>query len=281
MGSHTIGLMAELFICDAQVHAPRVEPVGRVSGIDVEPLLAEMATAGVDRAVLVPLSKLGNPADNADSLALAREHPDRFAVMGLIDLARGPLPEGELARRLAEPGMLGFRVAAFNGVNRDLMVAGELEWLWTQAEAAGAPIMLLANGLTDRVDDIAARHPGLRLVLDHMCLDPFATFSEAGLLEALRPVNALAAHPNVAIKASSAPGSVAEPYPFPSLHEPLRQLIAAWGPRRVFWGSDMTRLPCPYSECVRLFTEALEGPSREDLEWIMGRALCAWLDWPI
>jgi hypothetical protein len=58
-------------------------------------------------------------------------------------------------------------------------------------------------------------------------------------------------------------------------------MIAAWGPRRVFWGSDMTRLPCPYSECVRLFTEALEGPSREDLKWIMGDAICDWLGWPI
>jgi predicted TIM-barrel fold metal-dependent hydrolase len=273
--------VSELFICDAQVHAPRVEPVGLVSGIDAEPLLAEMATAGVDRAVLVPLSKPTDPADNAPSLAIARKHPDRFGVMGLIDLAKGALPDGELARRLAEPGMLGFRVSAFSGVGRELLIAGGLEWLWTQAEAAGAPIMLLANGLVDLVDDIATRHPGLRLVLDHMCLDPFTAYTEAELLEVLEPVNALAAHPNVTIKASAAPSAVAEAYPFPSLHEPLRRMIAAWGPRRTFWGSDMTRLPCPYSECVRLFTEALEGPSREDLQAIMGGAICDWLDWPI
>jgi hypothetical protein len=58
-------------------------------------------------------------------------------------------------------------------------------------------------------------------------------------------------------------------------------LYDAYGPRRLFWGSDLTRLPCSYRVCVSLFTEELKWLSAHDVEWIMGRALCEWLDWPI
>jgi L-fuconolactonase len=72
-----------------------------------------------------------------------------------------------------------------------------------------------------------------------------------------------------------------EPYPFRSLHEPVRRVVEAFGRERVFWGSDVTRLPCTYVECRRLFTDELDFLSEQDKEWIMGRALCEWLDWPI
>jgi hypothetical protein len=54
----------------------------------------------------------------------------------------------------------------------------------------------------------------------------------------------------------------------------------AFGPRRTFWGTDWTRLPCPWRQAVTLFTEELPWLSGQDKEWIMGRAICEWLGWP-
>ena len=61
-----------------------------------------------------------------------------------------------------------------------------------------------------------------------------------------------------------------------TLHPFIRALCEAFGPRRLFWGSDLTRLPCSYRLAVNPFTEEFKWLTASDLEWIMGRALCEW-----
>lgn len=51
------------------------------------------------------------------------------------------------------------------------------------------------------------------------------------------------------------------------LHPHIRTLVEAFGPRRTFWGTDLTRMPCTYYECITLFTEHLPWLYGEDLEW--------------
>lgn len=58
-----------------------------------------------------------------------------------------------------------------------------------------------------------------------------------------------------------------------------RTRIDAFGPRRFFWGTDMTGIPCTYRQAVTLFTEELPWLQGADLELVMGRALCDWLGW--
>jgi predicted TIM-barrel fold metal-dependent hydrolase len=86
---------------------------------------------------------------------------------------------------------------------------------------------------------------------------------------------------NVAVKASCLPCYVDEPYPFPTLHPQIRRVVEAFGPERVFWGTDLSQLPCPYRQAVTLFTEELDFLSTSDKEWIMGRAIARWLNWPV
>lgn len=85
----------------------------------------------------------------------------------------------------------------------------------------------------------------------------------------------------VAVKASALPCYSTEPYPFPGLHPHISRVYDAFGPRRMFWGTDWTRLPCPWRQAVTLLTEELPWLPAADLEWIMGRAICAWLGWPL
>ena len=73
----------------------------------------------------------------------------------------------------------------------------------------------------------------------------------------------LARHPNVAVKATGAPGYCSGPYPFRSMHPYLRQIYDAFGPERMFWGTDITKMPCSWRQCVTMFTEELPWLSGE------------------
>ncbi len=47
----------------------------------------------------------------------------------------------------------------------------------------------------------------------------------------------------------------------------------------MFWGTDITRMPCTWRQCVTLFTEELDWLSAADKDLIMGRALCDLIGW--
>jgi predicted TIM-barrel fold metal-dependent hydrolase len=90
---------------------------------------------------------------------------------------------------------------------------------------------------------------------------------------------ALATHPNVAIKATGAPSYSGESYPFRDIHDKLRGIFDAFGPERMFWGTDITRMPCSWRQCVTMFTEELPWLTGRDKELVMGGAVCDWLGW--
>src|SRR5436309_2204940 len=52
-------------------------------------------------------------------------------------------------------------------------------------------------------------------------------------------------------------------------------------PHQQTWGTDITRMPCPWKQCVTMFTEQLPWLTAKDKELIMGRALCNWLGWKL
>jgi hypothetical protein len=39
----------------------------------------------------------------------------------------------------------------------------------------------------------------------------------------------------------------------------------------------LTGIPCSYAQAIAPFTEELPWLKGEDLDWVMGRALCDWL----
>jgi hypothetical protein len=70
-----------------------------------------------------------------------------------------------------------------------------------------------------------------------------------------------------------------ETFPFRDPHPHVRTLVDAFGRRRTFWGTDLTRMPCTYYECITVFTEHLPWLVGEDLEWVMGRGVREWVGW--
>jgi len=270
-------------IIDSQVHIwppDRPErPLGE-AGLDRTPfsyheLVAAMDTAGVDRAILVPPSF---DMDRNDYVTEAvQQHPERFAIMGRVHL-KG-CERNLLAGWKGQPGMLGVRLTFHRDADRPWIDDGTADWFWGEAEDDRIPVMVHAPERLAVVGEIARRHPALRIIVDHMGFAR-ATMDDETIAGADRIV-ALARYPNVSVKVSALPCFSTAPYPFRNLREPLRRVIAAFGPERAFWGSDITRVPdsCSYRQTVTHFTEELDFLSADDLEWIMGRGLAECLGW--
>ena len=206
--------------------------------------LANMDAAGVDRALIHPV--MWDPDSNELAVEAARQHPDRFAIMGWFYLDR-PESRTLVDTWKSRPGMLGLHFY-FNEPHMQSWPAdGTMDWLWPAAERAELPVALAAASFLPVVEQIAARHPGLRLVVDLMAV-PRATKGAEEAYRNLPQLLALAKHPNVAVKATGQPGYATDPYPFQSLHEPLRRVFDAFGPQRMFWGTDITRMHCSWRQ---------------------------------
>jgi L-fuconolactonase len=272
-------------IVDAQVHvwAPETpqRPWLRAGDAHLpkpfgyEDLRTEMAQAGVDRAILIPPGWEGDRVDFV--LEAAAKYPDRFAAMGRIALQR-PQSAALLPDWTHQPGMLGIRLSFQKEHNRHWMKDGTADWFWPAAERLGIPVMVFAPAWTAEIREIAINHPRLKLIVDHMGLLREQDARAAVAIERTIP---LADCPNVHVKVTSVPLYSSEPYPYRNLHDPLRRLIGAFGPRRSFWGTDITRIwsRCSYRECVTLFTEELDFLSADDLDWVMGRGIMECLAW--
>ena len=154
-----------------------------------------------------------------------------------------------------------------------------MHWLWPAAERAVLPVALMVPDYLAAIGRVAERHPGLKLIVDH--LGRPSGKKDAAAFENLSELLALGKYPNVAVKASGAPSYSTDPYPFRNIHGYLQQIYDAFGPERMFWGTDITRMPCSWRLCVTMFTEELAWLLEKDKELVMGRALCNWLGWDL
>lgn len=271
-------------IIDSQVHVwPADRPGRRLDPkhrgrppFTYETLLGAMETAGVNAAILVPPSYDGDRNDYA--LEAASKHPNKFAVMGRVSLQGGG-GGGGLSRWKEQTGMLGVRLTFHRDQDRPWLTDGTADWFWPEAERQAIPVMVHAPERISVIQKIAANHPALTVIYDHMA---FARETmDDRTLSRVQELLPLAALPNVFVKVSALPCYSTKPYPFANLREPLRRVIDAFGPRRSFWGSDITRVPksCSYRQVVTHFAEELDFLSKDDLEWIMGKALARCLNW--
>jgi L-fuconolactonase len=138
--------------------------------------------------------------------------------------------------------------------------------------------MLLIPGAVPLVGDIARRYPDLRLCIDHLGIPRGA--KNAAAFDHLPQLLMLAGYRHIAVKVGGFPAySTIDAYPYPSLHSHLRRVYDAFGPQRMFWASDLSRMSCPYREVVTLFTDGVQWLSEADKRLIMGESICRWLNW--
>ena len=268
-------------IVDAQIHIwSKGTPSGlhrKVSSFTAEEALREMDEAGVHAAVIHPPASW-DPDSNAMAVEAARRYPDRFAVMGQFPPTRPELRH--LIRGWKnQPGMLGLRWALLHPEEQVWLRDGTLDWLWPAAEQEGLPVACMGGLFLKEFRQIAEAHPNLKMILDHCGL--VRTGQDEAAFANLDELVALARLPNVAVKATGAPHYSTQGYPYRNIHDGLQRIFDAFGPKRFFWGTDITRMPCSYRQCVTFFTEELPWLKGDDLEWVMGRAVCEWLGWEL
>jgi len=269
-----------MLIVDSQVHIwnqGTPNPWHRqISSYTVDDLIEEMDATGINRAIIVPPMWMGN--SNVLALKAAKAFPERLAVLGRLDLDK-PVSDSIFENWNKQSGMLGLRFTFSTEHEYSLLTDGSIEWLWKGAEKFQIPVMLMISGYLQEVEKIINNHPGIKICIDHLGLVRNAVDEAA--FEDLSYLISLSTNKNLVVKLTSLPCYSSKPYPYYELHPYIRQIYDTFGPSRMFWGSDITRLTSSYKECLTLITEELPWLSESDKELILGGAICNWLGWEI
>lgn len=233
-------------IVDAQIHEPSVS--GDWEGADedtrervlTEALIDYMDAAGVD-AVLLHATR-----EHAWAQGTAVGHPNRIAcVFGAATVADKP----DVEERIAAVKQSGWQVAIrlVLGVPRTgeqvaLYEAGAFDRMLAAMEHNDLPLFLMATWHLPLATQIAERHPGLTIILDHLGIpQPPTQPLDSPLFKALDDVVALARHPKLLVKFSGAPGLSEQPFPYEDVWPHLMRYVEAFGPDRLMWGTDISR----------------------------------------
>ena len=67
--------------------------------------------------------------------------------------------------------MLGFRISFRHSGTHSFLDDGTADWFWADCERYDIPVMIFAPFAVAKIGAIAERHPGLRVIVDHMGLN--------------------------------------------------------------------------------------------------------------
>jgi L-fuconolactonase len=207
-------------------------PIHRVYGPDdLAPL---MRTAGVDASIVVQAAPTAAETDYL--LGIARTTPFVLGVVGWIDLA-APDAAAQVKARAADPLFLGLRPMLQDIAQPDWILRPELDaGLRAVAQAGKVFDALALSHQIGVVDELAARHPDLSIVLDHGAKPKLGSAPDMAAWQA--GIARLARHANVTCKLSGLltelrPGGGAA-----DVKQAADVLFDRFGPDRLLWGSD-------------------------------------------
>jgi predicted TIM-barrel fold metal-dependent hydrolase len=282
-------------IVDAQIHEPRPpRPLDEDYPGDLRRLVAvEMAREAMD-SVGVDAALVFAGQEFMDTCI--ERYPERFAGVRTLDYMAEDL-EQQVADLKSKHGMLGGRNFVGNSSDftiRTEFAEGKLERLYILCEKYDLPLFFSTNGWAHVLERVAAQYPGLTIIVDHLGVaqspispprpDPWDKLP--GLL-------GLAKYPNVFVKFCGAPLLSKEPFPYVDTWPYLHKVINAFGPERLMWASDFTRMRwmpitgelAPrgqwkfYSDCLNFIRDTSEI-SHRDKEQILGTTIRRVLHWP-
>ena len=239
-------------------------PIHRVyAPADLRPL---MDAAGVDATILVQAAP--TPEESDYMLGLARATPWILGVVGWIDLAAANALE-EVRRRARDPLFLGVRPMLQDLADPDWILQPQLGPALDAIAAEGLVFdALVLSHQIAAVTEIARRHPGLSIVLDHGA-KPHLGEDLAGWA---RDLAALARAPNVTCKVS---GLLTELRSGAGREEVVRAigvLFDLFGPQRLLWGSDwpVLTLAGDYRGWFDLAQDAIAAKAKDALPAVLG-----------
>ncbi|GAA5202742.1 amidohydrolase family protein [Microbacterium jejuense] len=245
---------------------------------------AEVAALGVDRFVLVQAADTVGDTDRM--LAEAATHPEVAGVVAWLPLEVPGLADA-LAARLSTGMVVGVRALIHDMADPRWVLRDDVAAGLDLVAAAGLAFDVVTSGpaALDLVPQLAARHPSLRIVIDHLGKPPIGGDAEA-FADWRTRLRAAAASPNVAAKLSGLASSVGAPdsWMVDSLRPVVAEAVDAFGPDRLMYGGDW-----PVCLLAGGYTRTFEGlhaaldVSAADLDLIHHRTTQAWYrlnEWP-
>ncbi|MHA3980160.1 amidohydrolase family protein [Halovulum sp. GXIMD14794] len=199
---------------------------------DLAPLLARH---GIDRSVIVQAA--ATVEETNYMLGLADATPSVAGVVGWIDF-EDPSHRVYLERLASHPKFLGVRPMIQDIPDTDWMLRDDIAWAYDALadlgltfDALGFP-RHLANFAT-----IMARHPKLKVVVDHCMKPQIRDHSEANLSTWSEGMARLA-HAGAYVKLSGIVTEANEAWTVEDLRPYVAEVLRLFGPERVMWGSD-------------------------------------------
>lgn len=241
-------------------------------------LLAELDGAGVDK--LVQVTRTAMRYDNGYSLEGARANPDRVRVLVRFD-PHGDDVDARLHEVLADPLVVGVRVHHFPPED-DWLVDGTYDAVWDGLARAGRPASIYTADRPDLLATIARGHPDLSVVVDHVGVTVMPDSDPARRFDRWDEVLALAELDNVTVKVSGLPEATEESGPFPQTRRRLLELVEAFGPDRLLWGSNFppSLRVCSYADTLAAIRDALDDLAPHERDLVLGGTACRVLGLP-
>jgi predicted TIM-barrel fold metal-dependent hydrolase len=154
-------------------------------------------------------------------------------IMPLVDPLR-PSSPAEIARLRATTAVAGVRVIALGEAGGRRLLDDRATSLWHLLSQRGLPVGLLAApSAFAAVSELVGEYPDLIVVIDHFGLIAADQWSTCGPY-----LLALAKHSNVHVKLSAIGDLSTCPPPHLDMKVAVDDLLEAYGPDRLIWGSD-------------------------------------------
>lgn len=266
---------ADYRILDPHVHVWKHDPAfpfaegANVPARDAAPetLLDHMRANGVAKTVIIQV--IHYRYDNRYLASVLKQYRGTFMGVARVD-PLDPANADHLSR-VTEDGFHGVRLSPAGNEAGDWIRGPLMPPLWRRCYDLKVPMTILAP--ITRMPDLVPlldRTPELTTVIDHMADCPVDQPAE------LEKLIALARYPNVFVKISHAWSLSKQPYPWTDVHDHVKRLYAAFGPRRLMWATDWPVLEysgARYEQALTLVRDDMPFLNDEDKEWLLSRTI--------
>jgi len=241
-------------------------PIHRVfAPADLRPIMTE---AGVDATILVQAAP--TPEETDYMLGIACDTAWVLGVVGWIDLLAPDAPS-EVHRRASDPLFLGVRPMLQDLPDPDWILQSALAPTLEAIAVEGLVFdALILSHQIAAITELARRHPGLAIMLDHGAKPRLGDAS--AMPRWAREIEKLTAMPNVTCKVS---GLLTELTPAGTRDDVARAigvLFDLFGADRLVWGSDwpVLTLTGTYPDWFALAREAIAAKEESAVPAVMG-----------
>lgn len=229
----------------------------------VERLIADMARAKVDKAILVQPSVYGR--DHSYLIDSVKTAPDRFIGVGLVDL-RSATPLEDFHDLIGKGLGRGLRLNTIQRGDVTRLAGPDYRGLFDTAEDMRISVAFQMDiEQAPVIARLAEQHRALPLIVDYLGPEIHARNDAAPYLDLLT------AHPNIYFKLLCTAEDTKTAYPFPDVVAFYRAVLARFGAERLMYGSDYPGAAniCAYEKLIQ-WGEDFPGLGAADKALVMG-----------